>query len=155
MLFRSAGVAVGVYWGSIGVGRVVSGLIADRVGIDRLVRYCLLGAGSGALLFAARLPVEAAFLGLSLAGFGLAPVFPCLMSRTPQRLGTELSAHAIGFQVGAAMIGAAAVPGLLGVLAGICGLEAVPVGTVVLFGILSLLHEGLLRLPDVGRGGDR
>jgi len=146
----TAGIAVGVYWGSIGVGRVVSGLIADRVGIDLLLRYCLLGAGSGALLFAARLPVEAAFLGLSLAGFGLAPVFPCLMSRTPQRLGTELSAHAIGFQVGAAMIGAAAVPGLLGVLAGIGGLEAVPVGTVVLFGILSLLYEGLVRLPDVG-----
>jgi len=147
---ETAGVAVGVYWGSIGAGRVVSGLIADRIGIDRLLRYCLIGAGSGALLFAARLPVEAAFLGLSLAGFGLAPVFPCLMSRTPQRLGTELSAHAIGFQVGAAMIGAAAVPGLLGVIAGIGGLEAVPIGTVVLFGVLLLLHERLVRLPGVG-----
>ena len=146
----TAGIAVGVYWGSIGVGRVVSGLIAERVGIDRLLRYCLLGAGSGALLFAARLPVEAAFLGLALAGFGLAPVFPCLMSRTPQRLGTELSAHAIGFQVGAAMIGAAAVPGILGVMAGMSGLEAVPIGAVVLFGILSLLHEALVRRPDVG-----
>lgn len=71
------------------------------------------------------------------------------MSRTPQRLGTEISAHAIGFQVGAGMIGAAAVPGMLGVMAGMGGLEAVPVGAVVLFGILSLLHEGLLRLPDV------
>ena len=147
---RIAGIAVGVYWGSIGAGRVVSGLIADRVGIDLLLRYCLLGAGSGALLFAARLPVEAAFLGLSLAGFGLAPVFPCLMSRTPQRLGMGLSAHAIGFQVGAAMIGAAVVPGTLGVMAGMGGLEAVPVGTVVLFGILSLIHERLVRLPDVG-----
>lgn len=147
---ETAGIAVGVYWGSIGVGRVVSGFIADRVGIDRLLRYCLLGAGSGALLFAAPLPVEAAFLGLSLAGFGLAPVFPCLMSRTPQRLGTELSAHAIGFQVGAAMIGAAAVPGLLGVIAGMAGLEAVPIGTVVLFGLLSLFHERLVRMS-----GDR
>lgn len=147
---RIAGIAVGVYWGSIGAGRVVSGLIADRVGIDLLLRYCLLGAGSGALLFAARLPVEAAFLGLSLAGFGLAPVFPCLMSRTPQRLGMGLSAHAIGFQVGAAMIGAAVVPGTLGVMAGMGGLEAVPVGAVVLFGILSVLHERLVRLPDVG-----
>ena len=101
-------------------------------------------------MFAARLPVEATFLGLALAGFGLAPVFPCLMSRTPRRLGSELSAHAIGFQVGAAMIGAAVVPGVLGVVAGPGGLEAVPVGTVVLFGILSLLHEGLVRLPDVG-----
>ena len=147
---RIAGIAVGVYWGSIGAGRVVSGLIADRVGIDLLLRYCLLGAGSGALLFAARLPVEAAFLGLSLAGFGLAPVFPCLMSRTPQRLGMGLSAHAIGFQVGAAMIGAAVVPGTLGVMAGMGGVEVVPVGAVVLFGILSLLHERLVRLPDVG-----
>ena len=145
----TAGIAVGVYWGSIGAGRVVSGLIADRVGIDRLLRYCLFGAASGALLFAIRLPVEAAFLGLSLAGFGLAPVFPCLMSRTPQRLGKELSAHAIGFQVGAAMIGAAAVPGMLGIMAGMGGLESVPVGTVVLFGILSVLHESLVRLPDV------
>jgi len=144
-----AGIAVGVYWGSIGAGRIVSGFIAERVGIDRLLRYCLLGAGSGALLFAARLPVEATFLGLALAGFGLAPVFPCLISRTPQRLGTELSTHAIGFQIGAAMIGAAAVPGMLGVMAGIGGLEAVPVGTVVLFGILSLLHEALVRLPNV------
>ena len=145
-----AGVAVGVYWGSIGVGRVVSGVIADRVGIDRLLRYCLLGAGSGAFLLASQLPIEAAFLGLSLAGFGLAPVFPCLMSRTPQRLGTELSAHAIGFQVGAAMIGAAAVPGMLGGMAGMAGLESVPVGTVVLFGILSLLYEALVRHPDIG-----
>ena len=145
----SAGIAVGVYWGSIGAGRVVFGFIADRVGIDRLLRYCLLGVGSGALLFAAPLPVEAAFVGLSLAGFGLAPVFPCLMSRTPRRLGPALSAHAVGFQVGAAMIGAAAVPGTLGVMAGMSGIEAVPIGTVVLVGILLLLHEELVRLPDV------
>ena len=145
----TAGIAVGVYWGSIGAGRVLSGFIADRIGIDRLLRYCLLAAASGAFLFAARLPVGAAFLGLSLAGLGLAPVFPCLMSRTPQRLGSRLSAHAIGFQVGAGMIGAAAIPGTLGVMAGKGGLETVPVGIAVLFGILILLHEKLVRLPDI------
>ena len=145
----SAGIAVGIFWGSIGAGRVAFGFIADRVGIDRLLRYCLLGVNFGAILFAAPLPVEAVYVGLSLAGFCLAPIFPCLMSRTPQRLGTALSAHAIGFQVGAAMIGAAAVPGILGVMAGLSGIEAVPIGTVVLVGILTLLHEGLLRLPDV------
>ena len=147
---RTAGLAVGVYWGSIGIGRVISGAIADRFGIDRLVRYCLAAASGGALLFAVRLPVEAAFLGLSLAGLGLAPVYPCLMSRTPQRLGVEMSAHAIGFQVGAAMIGAAAIPGLLGVIAGIGGLETLPSGVVILSVILFLLHESLLSLPDVG-----
>ena len=146
----TAGAAVGVYWGSVGFGRVVSGVIADRVGIDRLLRYCLIGAGSGAFLFAARMPVEISIAGLSLAGFGLAPVFPCLMSRTPHRLGTGLSTHAIGFQIGAAMIGAAAVPGMLGALAGPGGLEVVSIGAAMLFGILIALHEALLRLPDAG-----
>ena len=144
-----AGVAVAAYWGSIGTGRVVFGLVADRVGIDRLLRYCLLAAAAGTVLFAAPLPTEAAFLGLALAGVGLAPVFPCLMTRTPQRLGKALSAHAVGFQVGAAMIGAAAVPGALGVIADIASLEAVPVGTVVLAGVLWLLHEWLVRCPNV------
>ena len=57
---------------------------------------------------------------------------------------------AIGFQVGAAMIGAAVVPGTLGLFAGIGGLEMVPLGTVVLFGLLGFLHERLLCFPDVG-----
>ena len=149
---NTAGLAVGVYWGAIGAGRVISGFIADRVGIDRLLQYCLLGAGGGAMLFAARLPIEATFVGLSLAGLGLAPVYPCLMSRTPQRLGPELSTHAIGFQVGAAMIGAAVVPGSLGIIAGTAGLEAVPVGAVLLFGILALLHERLIHLPATSHG---
>jgi fucose permease len=147
---RAAGIAVGFYWGCIGAGRILSGLIVERVGIDRLVRYCLLGAGGGALLFATRPTVGAEFLGLALAGLGLAPVFPCLMSRTPRRLGTQLSAHAVGFQVAAAMIGAAVVPGTLGIIAGRGGLEMVPLGTAVLFVTLVLLHERLLHLPDVG-----
>jgi fucose permease len=144
----SAGIAVGAYWGSIGLGRVVFGLIADRVGIDRLLRYCLLAAAAGVTVFALPLPPAAAYAGLSLAGIGLAPVFPCLMTRTPQRLGTALSAHAVGFQVGAAMIGAAAVPGALGLIASGAGLEAIPVGTVILAGLLWFLHEGLTRWPD-------
>jgi len=142
---EAAGVAVGAYWGSIGVGRVGFGLVADRVGIDRLLRACLLAAAAGAGLFAAPLPTWCAFAGLVVAGVGLAPVFPCLMTRTPQRLGPGLSAHAIGFQVGAAMIGAAAIPAALGLLAGGAGLGAVPVAAVALAAGLWVLHERLVR----------
>lgn len=146
---ETAGLAVGLFWGAIGTGRVASGLIADRVGIDRLLRYCLMIAGIGAMLFATRVSVSSALLGLTFVGLGLAPIYPCLMSQTPQRLGRELSVHAIGFQVGAAMIGAAVVPGALGILAGRAGLEALAAGTVVLFGVLILLHEGLVRSSGV------
>ncbi|WP_435011739.1 MFS transporter [Tundrisphaera lichenicola] len=151
-----AGSAVGLYWGSIGAGRVVFGMVADRVGIDRLLRYCLLAAVAGAVLFAIPLTAPAAFAGLALAGFGLAPVFPCLMTRTPQRLGAGLSGHAVGFQVGAAMIGAAAVPATLGLVGSRVGLEAVPIGAAILAGLVWMLHEGLVRRPDVAnREGGR
>jgi fucose permease len=149
-----AGIAVGVYWGSIGVGRVVFGVVADRIGIDRLLRNCLLLAVAGAVLFALPLPAEAAFACVVLVGFGFAPVFPCLMTRTPQRLGASLSAHAIGFQVGAAMIGAAAVPGALGLLAGASGLAIIPVGLAMLAVVLWLLHEGLAQRSDVEPGAN-
>jgi fucose permease len=145
-----AGIAAGSYWGSIGLGRVAFGLVADKIGIDRLLRYSLLAAAGGVVLFAAQGPPVASIAGLVLAGLGLAPVFPCLMARTPQRLGRNLSTHAVGFQVGAAMIGAAAVPGCLGLVAGVGGLEAVPVGAVVLAGVLWLLHERLRRRADIG-----
>jgi fucose permease len=142
-----AGMAVGMYWASIGVGRLLFGLVADRFGIDHLLRYCLLAAAAGAALFALPLNIEAALAGLILAGIGLAPVFPSLMSRTPERLGPGLSTHAVGFQVGAAMIGAAAVPAALGLIAQRNGLSAVPVGIVIVAVALWLLHERLVRYP--------
>ncbi|MDB5386054.1 MAG: putative transporter [Planctomycetaceae bacterium] len=145
-----AGISVGVFWASIGTGRIIFGLIADQVGIDRLLRFSILGVIVGALLFAAPWGAEAAFMGLILAGFGLAPVFPCLMTRTPQRLGGALSAHAVGFQMGAAMIGVAVIPGTLGLISTRYGLHAVPIGTIVLSVALWLLHEFLTRQPNQG-----
>lgn len=143
----TAGMAVAGYWGCIGIGRVVFGTVVHRVGIDWLLRWCLVAATLGTLLFALPWGMPVQMLGLALVGLGLAPVFPCLMTRTPQRLGSALSAHAIGFQVGAAMIGAAAIPGLLGLIASRFGLATLPIGTLLLGGILFVLHELLVRRP--------
>ena len=140
-----AGTAVGFFWGCLGIGRVVFGIIADRVGIDRLLRLCLTASAIGAVVFALPLGAPGAYFGLALAGIGLAPVFPCLMTRTPQRLGTQLSAHAIGFQVGAAMVGAAAVPGAMAFLAEKQGLRAVPLGIIAAATAVLVLHEVLVR----------
>ena len=144
-----AGIAVGTYWASIGLGRIFFGFIADFIGIDRLLRFSILGVLAGTLLFATPLSPEMTFASIVLAGVGLAPVFPCLMTRTPQRLGFALSAHAIGFQMGAAMLGIAMIPGSLGWLANRFGLQAIPIGTVILASILWILHEALSRQPDI------
>lgn len=140
----AAGVSVGAYWGSIGVGRVLFGFVVDRVGIDRLLRVCLAAVIAGSLLIAIPAPAEGAFVGLVIVALGLAPVFPCLMTRTPQRLGSELATHAIGFQVGAAMIGAAAVPGIVGIGVELQGLWIVGGAAVALACVLWVLHEILI-----------
>jgi fucose permease len=140
----AAGVLAGGYYGAIGVGRVLAGAAASRVGLDRLVRLSLAAVLAGAFLLAFGSPVGC--VGLVVVGLGLAPVFPCLMAATPGRLGEGHAGHAVGFQVSAGMLGAALVPGLAGLLVGPLGLEAVPRLAVLLAALLLLTHELLLRV---------
>jgi fucose permease len=79
------------------------------------------------------------------AGLGLAPIYPTLMSRTPARLGAY-TAHAIGFQVSAAMLGGVILPSVGGVLAARLGLPSIGTLAVIAAAGLWLLHEALIRL---------
>ncbi|KYF60241.1 hypothetical protein BE04_17495 [Sorangium cellulosum] len=133
----------GAYWGSIGVGRVVLGVVVDRVGADRLLRMATVVALLGTALFAVG-PAWPGAAGLMLAGLGLAPIYPTLMSRTPARLGPS-TAHAIGFQASAAMVGGAVLPSLGGVLAARVGLPSIGTLALITAAGLWLLHEMLVR----------
>lgn len=135
-----AGVLAGSYYAAIGVGRVLTGVISARFGLDRILRVSMLMALAGATMFAMRV----SNLGLTLVGLGLAPVFPCLMSMTPHRLGAANATHAVGFQVSAGMVGAALVPGLAGLLAEAWGLEVVARFAVLLAILLFGTHELLV-----------
>jgi fucose permease len=141
---ETAGFWVTIYWGSIAVGRVLFGFIVDWLGIDKLIRLSLLLALAGTTLFAMNLSPGFSALALTLTGLGLASIFPCMMTRTPQRLGQALAAHAIGLQVSAAMLGATTLPSLSGLLAQQLGLSAVATAAVVMASVLLLLHECLL-----------
>ena len=144
---ETAGAWVTVYWGSIGVGRILFGSFVERVGIDRLLRMSTLTTALGTVLIALDLGGPVTGLALALAGLGLAAIYPCMMSRTPKRLGTSFTSHAIGFQVSAATLGAAALPSLTGYLAERLGLETLAAAPVAMSLMLLLLHESLL-LPS-------
>lgn len=111
----AAGMAVTMYWGSLTLGRFLLGSIADRVGVERLVGASVTTALVGGLGFVLAPAPWAAFAGLALLGLSLAPIYPGMMTVTPQRLG-RFSEHAVGFQVAAATLGALALPSLGGVL---------------------------------------
>lgn len=141
---KIAGFWVTLYWGAILAGRIIFGFIVDRFGIDPLIRLSTITALAGAGLFVWNPYPLASPLALFLKGIGLAIIFPSLMTRTPQRLSKPIAAHAIGFQVGAAMLGAAAIPSLIGFIAQNASLRLVPAALLVFAGMLLVLHELLL-----------
>ena len=88
---------------------------------------------------------EAAGMHGSLMGFCLAPVFPALVSGTPVRVGSFHVANAMGFQIGAAALGGAIIPGLTGVLATDLGLEVIGPVLIVSAVATFVLHEVVVR----------
>lgn len=141
---QAAGIAVACYWGSLTAGRVAFGVVARRISATAILRCGMGLAPLGALLLMAGGHALAAFTGLALLGFALAPVFPCLIAETPGRVGAHLSAHAVSLQVSAAYVGIAVAPSIVGMLARWRGLEIL--GPCLLVGSLTLLalHEAAL-----------
>jgi fucose permease len=142
---EAAGSWTSAYWASLTLGRVVLGLIADRFGPDRLLRWASAGAVLGVTLFVTG---DGALgrAGLLVLGASLAPMFPTLMARTPARVGEAVVHHAIGFQVSAATLGSVSMPALAGVLVSSLGIGAVGTLVIVLGLLMLITHEGLLRL---------
>jgi fucose permease len=121
----TAGLWVSVYWASLTAGRVVFGALSVRFNAFALLRWCIYGMIAGALLIWLNLSNSTSFLGLAILGFLQAPIFPIMVSKTPQIVGHSHAANSIGFQVAAAGIGLAALPALAGVLADRTSIEVV------------------------------
>ena len=149
LLTESRGIAPGLagywtsgYWAMFTLGRILAGLYAARLGIDRMVQGGLIAALLGALLLWWN-PVPVANLAaVALIGLAVAPIFPAMISGTRFRVGARLAANTIGLQMAVTGLGGSLIPGLIGVLARRTSLEIVPVVLVVLF--LPLI--GLYRL---------
>jgi fucose permease len=146
-----AGMWVSAYWGSLMLGRIVSGVIVERLTIGRLLRLSMAGALLGVALLWLNLAPWLALAGVALLGFSLAPMFPSFVSLTPGRMGQAHAANTVGFQVAAAMLGGAALVSAFGVLAGRVGLEALGpfllVTAMLLTGVFALLE----RLAPAGK----
>ena len=114
---------VGLYWGSFALGRIVFGVVADKLPAVPCIRVLLLAVLLGALMFSVRSSETVSLAGLLLIGLAQAPVFPLLITATPQRLGTGHATNAIGFQISAAGLGIAGLPALVGFVASFSSLE--------------------------------
>ena len=141
----TAGLFVSLYWGSLMVGRVLFGVVANRVPLAQALRLCIVGSLLGAVLLWLDLSRGLSLVGLMMMGFFLAPIFASLISLTPARVGPTHANSAIGFQIAAAALGGAALTALVGVLTGPFGLASIGAVIVASAVVLLLLYEAMLR----------
>jgi fucose permease len=132
-----AALFAGTYWLTFTVGRIAAGLIARRLGINRLVLGGLARALLGTGLLIWNPTGWANVLAMAFIGVSIAPIFPAMMSGTRTRVGDHYAANTIGMQMAATGFGAAAIPSLMGVLARQLSLEVIPV-------CLLAVYAGLL-----------
>ena len=128
-----AGFFAGSYWFTFTIGRILAGLVARRIGVNRLVLGGLTGAllGSGLLIWN---PSEIAnVVAVAVIGLSIAPIFPAMMSGTRIRVGEAYAANTIGMQMAATGFGTAVIPSTMGVLADQLSLEVIPVCLLVVY----------------------
>lgn len=137
----TAGIWVGVYFAAIAGGRLLAGFMTERYGISRWMKASLCILLVGACLLQLMSSTTWSGLALAVIGLGLAPIFPCLMSETPLRMGPEFAPHAIGLQVAAAVVGAVSLPSLVGFLIPITGFETVSLSALLSAVLLFVLYQ--------------
>jgi fucose permease len=112
-----AGVAVSAYWAMMFVGRGLLGMLAARLGAARVLAGAVASVPLGALLMTLPGPAFVAVIGIMFLGLATAPIFPLLTLTTSDRVGASATT-AVGLQVAASAVGAAALPSGIGLVIG-------------------------------------
>lgn len=136
----AAGLASMFYIG-ITVGRLLNGFLAIKLSDKALIRTGLGIIAVGIILIF--IPFNSAFsvIGFIVAGFGCAPIYPCIIHMTPDIFGRDKSQAIIGVQMAFAYIGFLTMPPLFGLIADLASASLLPVFMLALLVIMSLMHE--------------
>lgn len=122
---------VSIYYGSITLGRFVSGFLSFRFTNKQMIRMGQSLALLGSIFFF--IPTSATMLvGLILIGFGLAPIYPSMLHDTPNRFGSAHSKRLMGFQMAFAYTGSTFLPPLFGLLVSQTSLGFLPLVTIMI-----------------------
>ncbi len=137
---KTAGFWAGSFYGLFTVGRILAGLYANRLGVNKTILVGTVGAIIGAVLLWWNPTSIISLIGVVAIGFAIAPIFPALMSGTSSRVSPKFAANTIGFQMMSAGIGGALLPTLMGVFARRISLDTIPVFMFVLLVALLIVY---------------
>lgn len=119
-------------------GRLISGFVAEKVGVKRLVYIGSVLSGVSAVAIFLNSNVTLAFILVFFTGLGFAPVYPQMIHRTPRRFSSENSPKIIGWQMATAYVGSTAVPPVLGLICKATSFNALPLLIIICaFGVIG------------------
>jgi len=112
----TAGWWVGFFWAGLTIGRLGMGFFGKRISVRTAIDSSVVTIAVGAVILWLD-PAGWGAVGLPVLGFGMAAVFPGLVSFTPAQVGGSGTELAVGYQLAVAGLGAAILPWVVGILA--------------------------------------
>jgi len=137
----ASGVYATVYFAAIVAGRVAFGYLAKYLSNAQIIR---IGLGL-AIVSMGIMAFVSSPIAMFAAGFGLAPVFPCLMHETKGRFAPNALTKLVGYQIAAAGAGVAVISPAIGLLLSNISLEALFPAVIVLMALVTAANEWLSR----------
>jgi MFS family permease len=140
-----AGLWVSFFYAALTGGRILSGFIVDRFGNRFMIRAGVVVSFFGIGLLALPSILSPAFdalacAGLILMGVGFAPMYPSMMHETPKRFRESTARKMVGYQTGAANLGASILPAFIGLVGARTSLEVMPIAELAF--MLAMLAIG-------------
>jgi fucose permease len=139
-----ASTSASLFWAGLAGGRIALGMLGNRSTPNRLLDVSIGTACLAALAFWLAPVLVAAFIALPLLGVAVSILFPVLLSITPTRVGTEMTAHTVGYELAAGTLGGGGLPAVIGLV-----LQAA--GLLTLGPMLTGMAAGLLLLHAISR----
>jgi len=146
-----------LFWAGLAGGRVALGLFGNRATPVRLLDAGVVIAMLAALGFWLGPSFVAAFIALPILGIAVSLIFPLLLSLTPERVGSAMTSHTVGYGLAAGNLGAGAIPALTGLVLQSAGVLALGPILALLAVVMAVLHAvtrfigpGRRRSPEPG-----
>lgn len=126
-------------------GRILSGIISDKIGIVNMIYLSTLVSAIAAFILLLNINSYVSIISILFIGFGFASIYPSMIHRTPRRFGSFLSPKIIGFQMASAYVGSSITPPIVGVIMQKFGYNSLSI-LVVLFSISIMLLTKIIEV---------
>lgn len=130
-------IMVSMFFYGITSGRIISGLVSEKLGDNKLILSGhMISLASASMFFLLPERNIALYAAVFLIGVGNGPVYPSMLHQTPEIFPPELSGSVMGLEMASAYIGSTTCPLVFGLFSSRLGFSVFP-----LFALLFLFLE--------------